>query len=121
MANHFGPKLQQQTLSNLAGVRHACLPAKFASVSSFCFRTPLPGLLKRRRGNVGFGFSRRVVLGLGVSFWSQFMSMAGTFGGKTFLASARQKGMIEEVIYRSYIVGYLNSCFSFFRPFGGMI
>lgn len=41
---------------------------------------------------------RRLVLGFGISFWTQFMSMADTnISGKRFVASARQKGAIEEV------------------------
>lgn len=42
---------------------------------------------------------RRVVLGLGVTFWAQFLNMAGNFGGKSFLASARQKSEVDKVFF----------------------
>lgn len=43
--------------------------------------------------------SRRLVLCLGTSLWSQFMdNLTGNFTGKSFLASARQKSGIEEVL-----------------------
>lgn len=42
---------------------------------------------------------RRVVLGLGVTFWAQFLNMAGNFGGKSFLASARPKSEVDKVIF----------------------
>ena len=42
----------------------------------------------------------RLILGLGVSFWTQYMSMAGgSVGGNSFTAFARQKGAVEEVIF----------------------
>ncbi|KAK6944839.1 Methyltransferase type 11 [Dillenia turbinata] len=56
-------------------------------------------LKKWNRG--GSRTPRRVLLGLGVSFWAQLMSMAGsssTVGGKSFIAFARQKGVVEEVL-----------------------
>lgn len=85
MANCFGTKLQL----NLAGACRSSLPAS----------VPRLGGLIKRRGTVTVGHraSRRIVLGLGVSFSSQFMSMAGNSGVKTFLASARQKGEVEKV------------------------
>ncbi|CAI0405807.1 unnamed protein product [Linum tenue] len=42
---------------------------------------------------------RRLVIGVGgASFLSLFVGMAGEFGGKRFVASARQKGAVEEVL-----------------------
>ncbi|KAL8120235.1 hypothetical protein AgCh_017398 [Apium graveolens] len=41
---------------------------------------------------------RRVVLGLGVTFWAQFLNMAGNFGGKSFLVSARQKSEVDKIL-----------------------
>lgn len=42
--------------------------------------------------------SRRLVLGVGVSSWIQFITMLGAPNGSSFLASARQKSGIEEVL-----------------------
>ncbi|CAN1185582.1 hypothetical protein LINPERHAP2_LOCUS37634 [Linum perenne] len=43
--------------------------------------------------------NRRLVIGLGASFLSQFLGMAGQISGsKHFVASARQKGAVEEVL-----------------------
>lgn len=41
---------------------------------------------------------RRVVLGLGVTFWAQFFNMAGNFGGNSFLASARPKSEVDKIL-----------------------
>jgi len=41
--------------------------------------------------------NRRLVLGIGVSSWTQLITMAGAPNGSSFLASARQKSDIEEV------------------------
>ncbi|KAK1365293.1 Cytidine deaminase-like [Heracleum sosnowskyi] len=41
---------------------------------------------------------RRVVLGLGATFWAQFFNMAGNFGGKSFLASARPKSEVDKIL-----------------------
>ncbi|KAL6274509.1 hypothetical protein ACE6H2_025201 [Prunus campanulata] len=43
---------------------------------------------------------RRLVLGLGVSFWAQLMNMSGAVGGKSFTASARLKSgpSFEEIL-----------------------
>ncbi|KAM7519321.1 hypothetical protein LguiB_018283 [Lonicera macranthoides] len=43
--------------------------------------------------------NRRLVLGIGASFWGQLMNMAGNFGGKSFIASARTKGAVEQFDY----------------------
>lgn len=89
MSNCFGTKLQL----NLAGAfRSSCRSHDSISVPRF------GGLIKRRGTvTVGYRTPRRILLGLGVSFWSQFMSMAGNSGVKTILASARQKGEVENV------------------------
>ncbi|KAJ8433953.1 hypothetical protein Cgig2_001882 [Carnegiea gigantea] len=42
--------------------------------------------------------NRRLVLGIGVSSWIQFITMFGAPNGSSFLASARQKSGIEEVL-----------------------
>ncbi|TQD87610.1 hypothetical protein C1H46_026809 [Malus baccata] len=43
---------------------------------------------------------RRLILGLGVSFWAQLMNMSGAVGGKSFTASARLKSgpSFEEIL-----------------------
>ena len=102
MANRFGTK-SQQNLPNLAGVYQSLpLTTNSTSVTCFCQTGYVPGLVRivRRRNteyNSGCRLNRRVALGLGASFWSQWMSTAGNLGDKAFLASARQKGVIEEV------------------------
>lgn len=52
----------------------------------------------QRNWNSGFRTPRRRALGLGVSVWLQFMSMASAGGSKHFIASARQKGAVEEAL-----------------------
>lgn len=49
---------------------------------------------------------RRLVLGLGASFWAQLMNMSGAVGGKAFTASARLKSgpSFEEVVFQ-FIIG----------------
>lgn len=44
-----------------------------------------------------FKASRRLVVGLGAAFCSQFMTMAGTLGANSLIASARQRGAVEQV------------------------
>lgn len=42
---------------------------------------------------------RRLILGLGISFSAQFMNMSGSLvGAKSFVASARQKNAVEEIL-----------------------
>ena len=87
----------------MAGVyQYIPVTTNSTSVSCFCQTGYVPGLVRivRRRSteyNSGCRLNRRVALGLGASFWSQWMSTAGNLGDKAFLASARQKGVIEEV------------------------
>ncbi|XP_024048064.1 uncharacterized protein LOC18055536 isoform X2 [Citrus clementina] len=45
-----------------------------------------------------FKASRRLVVGLGAAFCSQFMTMAGTLGANSLIASARQRGAVEQVL-----------------------
>lgn len=113
MGNGIGMKLQQNRVPHphLGGVFH-CLPA----VSSF---SSVP-TVARRVG--GCRESRRLVLGIGVSFLSQFINMAhpsSNLAAKSFIAFARQKGAVEKVnillfhflfylfIYR--VLGFLGS------------
>lgn len=47
---------------------------------------------------------RRAVLGLGFSFFPQFINMAApNLGTKSFIASARQKGAVEKVKLSHYL------------------
>uniref|UniRef100_A0A2P2JXL8 Uncharacterized protein MANES_03G032700 n=1 Tax=Rhizophora mucronata TaxID=61149 RepID=A0A2P2JXL8_RHIMU len=65
-----------------------------SSVSCSC----LSSSHRKQTSQVRATRSRRLVLGLGASIWAQFMSMAGAVAGKSFIALARQKGAIEEVL-----------------------
>ncbi|KAM3301224.1 putative protein isoform X2 [Capsicum chacoense] len=99
MANRFGVKLQSR-LPNLAGIYPFSVPIKTPTsvpCSAETQKSRVVGKKKRR----AFGcrnIHRRVLLGIGVSLWSQFLSMAGNVGSKSFMASARQKGEIEQVL-----------------------
>ncbi|XP_052182112.1 uncharacterized protein LOC127794879 [Diospyros lotus] len=91
MANRLG--LSQRNLPALAGlyVQSSSPPSTSSPFSSSnCRRIPLKKKASRRR----------VALGIGAAFWAQFMNMAGISGGncKSFIASARQKGAVEEVL-----------------------
>lgn len=93
MANRLGPRIQQK-LPLLAGV-YPCS----SSYSVTCAVGPIPSLSKAvKKWKIGGGAPRRLILGLGVSFWAQFMSMAGAVGGNSFVASARQKSAVEEIL-----------------------
>ncbi|GFY98444.1 S-adenosyl-L-methionine-dependent methyltransferases superfamily protein [Actinidia rufa] len=88
MANRLGLSLQQKIpISAGARVYHLPLPS---SISVTCARNRSCGYRNST--------SRRLVLGIGAGLWAQFMSMAGNIGGKSFIASARQKGEIEQVL-----------------------
>lgn len=96
MANCFAFTLQNR-LPILAGV----YPSLSSTTSvSFVIVNSLPHFSKKLgRGISGYQTPRRLVLGLGVSFLAQFMSMAGNIGGTSFVASAaRQKGAVEQVL-----------------------
>ncbi|XP_049415003.1 uncharacterized protein LOC125877779 [Solanum stenotomum] len=96
MANRFGVKLQSR-LPNLAGIYPFSTPIACTNSVQCCSKaqTRIDG---KRRAIRCRNIHRRVVLGIGVSLWSQFMSMAGNVGAKSFVASARQKGAIEQVL-----------------------
>lgn len=100
MANRLGLGIPQR-LPFLAGV----YPCSSSYSVTWAFG-PVPGPFKApNKWKSGSRAPRRLILGLGVSFWAQFMSMAGTVGANSFLASARQKGAVEEVIFKSSITG----------------
>ncbi|KAA8523236.1 hypothetical protein F0562_009659 [Nyssa sinensis] len=94
MANRLGLTVQHR-LPILAGV-YPSLPSTTLVSCSIDSVPQFSQILKRRTG--GYSRPRRLLLGLGASFWVQFMSMAGNIGGKSFVASARQTGEIEKVL-----------------------
>ncbi|WMV37987.1 hypothetical protein MTR67_031372 [Solanum verrucosum] len=96
MANRFGVKLQSR-LPNLAGFYLFSTPITCTNSVQCCSKAQTR-IVGKRRAIRCRNIHRRVVLGIGVSLWSQFMSMAGNVGAKSFVASARQKGAIEQVL-----------------------
>nr|GMC92570.1 Malonyl-[acyl-carrier protein] O-methyltransferase [Ipomoea batatas] len=97
MANRYGLRLQSK-IPNLGGV-YPSLHATTAISVNFASENHVPrasGVVVGKRRVFGYKTTRRVVLGTGFSFWSQFM--AGNLGGKSFMAYARQKGAIEQVL-----------------------
>ena len=60
------------------------------------------------------------MLGSGSAFWTQITSITGNIGGKSFIASARRKGEIEQVnphhfLYSIVMLINLVSGFSYKR------
>ncbi|KAB2077060.1 hypothetical protein ES319_A06G078500v1 [Gossypium barbadense] len=51
---------------------------------------------KLKKWNNGGRLPRRLVVGLGASFWAQYMNMASN--SKSFIASARLKGAVEQAL-----------------------
>ncbi|XP_031093941.1 LOW QUALITY PROTEIN: uncharacterized protein LOC115998498 [Ipomoea triloba] len=97
MANRFGLRLQSK-IPDLGGV-YPSLPATTAISVNFASENHVPrasGVVVGKRRVFGYKTTRRVVLGTGLSFWSQLM--AGNLGGKSFMAYARQNGAIEQVL-----------------------
>ncbi|KAI8553549.1 hypothetical protein RHMOL_Rhmol05G0024900 [Rhododendron molle] len=95
MTNRLGHTLQQK-IPVFAGVVACPFPSKFSVACAIDFAPQLSRTLKNR--NSGRRTPRRLVLGIGAALWGQFMSMAGNSGSKSFLASARQKGAVEQVL-----------------------
>ncbi|TXG61549.1 hypothetical protein EZV62_012912 [Acer yangbiense] len=96
MANRLGLTLQHR-LPVLSGYSNT------SPITSFYHSNSVSSLSKaalKKKGDGGFNLKspRRLVLGLGAAFWSQFMGMAGNVGAKSFIASARQKGAVEQVL-----------------------
>ncbi|XVE54104.1 hypothetical protein DITRI_Ditri03aG0054800 [Diplodiscus trichospermus] len=84
----------QQRFPVLAGIGCSCLTS--ATVHA-CAVNSVPCLSsKLKKWKNGGIMSRRLVLGFGTSFWAQYMNMAGNC--KSFIASARQKGAVAEVL-----------------------
>ncbi|KAK3210519.1 hypothetical protein Dsin_015225 [Dipteronia sinensis] len=96
MANRVGLTLQHR-LPVLSGYSNT------SPITSFYYSNSVSSLSKaalKKKSERGFNLKspRRLVLGLGVAFWSQFMGMAGNVGAKSYIASARQKGAVEQVL-----------------------
>ena len=103
----------QQSFPVLAGVSYSCLTS--ATVHACAVNSVSTLSSKLKKWNNGGRLPRRLVLGLGTSFWAQYMNMAGNC--KSFIASARQKGAVEQVHFSMFIIlllicflGFLFSC-----------
>ena len=100
MANILGLRIHQR-LPVLASV-YPCSASYNATCAIGSIHSPSKALKKWTSG--GAKAPRRLILGLGVSFWTQYMSMAGgSVGGNSFIAFARQKGAVEEVNLSPFI------------------
>ncbi|KAL7167918.1 hypothetical protein ACSBR2_038368 [Camellia fascicularis] len=100
MANRLGltPQPKNPILACVC-IHHHTSPSITCAIDSHPQK--LPKTLKKKyknRASSGYRTPRRVVLGIGAAFWAQFMSMAGNTGFKSFAASARQKGAVEQVL-----------------------
>lgn len=89
------------------------LPAvSSASVSTFSCSTWVSSRSKAlNKCDIGIRAPRRLVLGVGAACWTQFLSMAGSVASKSFIASARQKGAVEEVKFSSLTAVINNNSF----------
>ncbi|KAJ7973716.1 S-adenosyl-L-methionine-dependent methyltransferase [Quillaja saponaria] len=89
-------------MTNFLGLRLQCRVPILVCVPSTSgySKTVSRGSSRKWNGGGTTRASRRLVLGLGPSFLAQFMSMVGTVGGKTFIASASLKGAssVEEIL-----------------------
>lgn len=83
----------QHRLPVLGGVGYSCFTS--ATLHSFSVNSVSSLSSKLKKWSNGGRLPRRLVIGLGSSFWAQYMNMAGN--SKSFMASARQKGAIEQV------------------------
>lgn len=97
MANPFGVKFQSRR-PNLACICPYSAPIKTTNSVPCSSETQKSKIVGKGRAFLCRNIPRRVVLGIGISLWSQFMSMAGNLSGKSFVASARQEGAIEQVL-----------------------
>ncbi|GKV14026.1 hypothetical protein SLEP1_g24961 [Rubroshorea leprosula] len=93
-----GLPLQRRTLTVLAGVHNSCLVKTITSASVTACTVNSVSCLSRalKKLSCSGGVHRRLVLGLGATFWAQYM--AGAVGGKSFVASAKRSSSIEQVL-----------------------
>lgn len=100
MANLYRLTLQQ---------RHRLPPVSTGGSSGY---STCLSCVSKKSDSRRFKASRRLVVGLGAAFCSQFMTMAGTLGANSLIASARQKGAVEQVRFSLFsclplwIMGY---------------
>ncbi|XP_042501513.1 uncharacterized protein LOC122079261 isoform X5 [Macadamia integrifolia] len=80
--------------------RRSVLVGAFLSPATNASAPNLRARVKKWSSGSGIRTPRRLVLGFGASFLSQFRSMAGRGGGQSFLASERQQGFssVEQVL-----------------------
>ncbi|KAK4602664.1 hypothetical protein RGQ29_011614 [Quercus rubra] len=100
MANRIGLGIHHRLPVVLAGGVYPCPSSYSVTCAIGSVHPSLSKALKKWTSGGGGGRApRRLILGLGVSFWTQYMSMAGgSVGGNSFIAFARQKGAVEEIL-----------------------
>lgn len=102
MANRIGLRIHHRLPVVLAGGVYPCSSSYSVTCAIGSVHPSLSKALKQWTSGGGGGRApRRLILGLGVSFWTQYMSMAGGsvgVGGNSFIAFARQKGAVEEIL-----------------------
>ncbi|XP_022751731.1 uncharacterized protein LOC111300360 [Durio zibethinus] len=84
----------QQRFPVWGRVGYSCLTS--ATVRARAVNSVSSPSSKLKKWNNGGRLPRRLVLGLGTSFWAQYMNMAGNC--KYFIASARHNGAVEQVL-----------------------
>ncbi|KAL9443750.1 hypothetical protein AB3S75_017015 [Citrus x aurantiifolia] len=89
MANLYRLTLQQ---------RHRLPPVSTGVSSGYSTSLSCVSGVSKKSDCRRFKASRRLVVGLGAAFCSQFMTMAGTLGANSLIASARQRGAVEQVL-----------------------
>ncbi|XVF35005.1 hypothetical protein REPUB_Repub18cG0107600 [Reevesia pubescens] len=94
MMSILGVQLQQRFPVLDGVVSNSCLNS--ASVHGCAVNSVSSLSSNLKKWNNGGRLPRRLVLGLGSSFWAQYMNMAAN--SKSFIASARQKGAVEQVL-----------------------
>lgn len=91
-------------MANVVGLRLSLpLPLPVLGSVCVCSSSTFATTLSRpstKKLNCKVKGPRRMVLGLGASFFSHFMTMAGAMGSKSFMASAKITGgsSVDEVI-----------------------
>jgi len=84
-------------MANVVGLR---LPLPVLGCVCVCHSSTFATSLPIKKLNWKAKGPRRMVLGLGASFFSQFFTMAAALGSKSFMASARIRAgsSVDEVI-----------------------
>ncbi|KAL4652591.1 hypothetical protein ACB092_01G243100 [Castanea dentata] len=103
MANRIGLRIHHRLPVVLACGVFPCSSSYSVTCAIGSVHPSLPKALKKWTSGGGGGRApRRLILGLGVSFWTQYMSMAGgSVGGNSLIAFARQKGAVEEILKKA--------------------